>query len=106
MKAAMDELAGLSVEQIFSSPPPPPEPPRPPRPVRTEASSARSEPTLPHVTAPRTVAVEVQHRWSKEVEQKLRQVFKLPRFRTHQKEAIDETMAGRDGGSAACLLIM
>lgn len=29
--------------------------------------------------------------------QKLRQVFMLPNFRTHQKEAIDETMAGRDG---------
>jgi bloom syndrome protein len=33
------------------------------------------------------------------VNQKLRQVFMLPNFRTHQKEAIDETMAGRDGES-------
>ena len=31
------------------------------------------------------------------MDQKLRQVFKLPHFRTHQKEAIDCTMAGKDG---------
>ncbi|KAK4688907.1 bloom syndrome protein, partial [Tremellales sp. Uapishka_1] len=46
--------------------------------------------------APRQIKVDIKHAWSKEVEQKLRQIFKLPRFRQHQKEAIDETMAGRD----------
>jgi bloom syndrome protein len=43
--------------------------------------------------------VDIKHPWSKELEQKLRQVFKLPKFRMHQKEAIDETMAGKDGQS-------
>jgi bloom syndrome protein len=35
--------------------------------------------------------------WSKEVDQKLRQIFGLPKFRHHQKEAIDVTMSGKDG---------
>ena len=49
------------------------------------------------IQAQKATKVDMQHPWSKEVNQKLRQVFKLPRFRTHQKEAIDETMAGKDG---------
>lgn len=47
--------------------------------------------------SPSPVAPQIQHPWSKEVEQKLRQVFNLPKFRHHQKEAIDVTMAGKDG---------
>lgn len=66
-------------------------------PARTIVNQPASTSTTPQVTGPRTVYVGVQHKWSKEVEQKLRQVFKLPKFRTHQKEAIDETMAGKDG---------
>lgn len=57
------------------------------------ASSAYAQ----RVQAQKAVKVDVQHSWSKEVTQKLRQVFKLPGFRTHQKEAIDETMGGKDG---------
>ncbi|WVQ71261.1 hypothetical protein IAR50_000787 [Cryptococcus sp. DSM 104548] len=37
-----------------------------------------------------------EYPWSHEVRQKLRQHFRLPDFRTHQLEAINETMAGRD----------
>jgi hypothetical protein len=51
------------------------------------------------VAAP--VKPDVKYPWTKEVEQKLRQVFGLPRFRLHQKEAIDETMAGKDGAFGA-----
>lgn len=47
--------------------------------------------------APAVVKPDIKHPWTKEVEQKLRQVFGLPKFRLHQKEAIDETMAGKDG---------
>jgi bloom syndrome protein len=85
-------------------------------PPRAEASSARSIAGGPGpsssaqraevaaqqrqlVQGPRTIKVDVKHPWTKEVEQKLRQVFKLPKFRTHQKEAVDETMAGKDGES-------
>lgn len=99
-RAPQPAMMGNPVGQTMSSPPRA-TPSRPP--VRIEASPARSD--LPRVApssasskvTSREVAMEVKHKWSKEVEQKLRQVFKLPRFRTHQKEAIDETMAGRDG---------
>jgi bloom syndrome protein len=49
------------------------------------------------VQAPRTIVAEKRFPWSKEVDDKLRTYFKKPKFRFHQKEAIDETMAGKDG---------
>ena len=76
------------------------------RPPRIEASAARSTLGGPgpsssaaatQVQAPKAVKVDVKHPWSKEVDQKLRQIFKLPKFRKHQKEAIDETLSGKDG---------
>ncbi|ORY29016.1 hypothetical protein BCR39DRAFT_533606 [Naematelia encephala] len=86
-------------ELLFSSPPLSAVQPFP----RAEASSSRrplrdrvpaSSP--PYVQVPKAIQVDVNYSWSKEVAQKLRQVFKLPNFRTHQKEAIDATMAGKD----------
>jgi len=63
-----------------------------PKPV--EASQASG---APGVQAPRTIVAEKRFPWSKEVDDKLRTYFKKPKFRFHQKEAIDETMAGKDG---------
>jgi bloom syndrome protein len=110
--AALAELEDIPPD-FFSSPPASAHTPNRP-PPRAEASSARSIAGGPGpsssaqraevaaqqrqlVQGPRTVKVDVKHPWTKEVEQKLRQVFKLPKFRTHQKEAVDETMAGNDG---------
>lgn len=45
----------------------------------------------------RTIQVEIKHPWSKEVKDKLIHVFKIGAFRQNQKEAIDATMAGKDG---------
>lgn len=105
-KAALAELQDVPINAFFSSP----QHATPHGPPRAEASFARSDPGGPgpsssaaaqRVQAQKAVKVDVQYPWSKEVSQKLRQIFKLPRFRTHQKEAIDETMAGKDGGSYA-----
>lgn len=51
----------------------------------------------PTVAPQRIIKVDKKYPWSKEVQTKLRQVFKLPSFRENQKEAIDCTMAGKDG---------
>ncbi|WVW82165.1 hypothetical protein I302_104171 [Kwoniella bestiolae CBS 10118] len=104
--AAIAEIEDIAVEEIFSSPvqaatslPPPP---------RVVASQARSvlggprpsssPPKPPNAQPPqqRIIQVEKTYAWTKEVEQRLRQMFKLPNFRKHQKEAINETMAGKD----------
>jgi bloom syndrome protein len=97
---AIAELEDIPPDLLFS-PPPQHEPVTPrrgvastsTRPIRTEASASRS------VHVPKPIRVEVRHPWSKEVDQKLRLVFKLSGFRLHQKEAVDETMAGKDGVS-------
>ena len=101
-KEGLAELRDTHVDAYCSSP----VKATPNRPPRAEASSARtiirspgtsSSAIIQGVQARKAVIIDAQHPWSKEVDQKLRQVFKLPRFRTHQREAIDETMAGKDG---------
>lgn len=62
-----------------------------PKPVGSSQASGTG------VQAPRTVVAEKRFPWSKEVDDKLRTYFQKPKFRFHQKEAIDETMAGKDG---------
>ncbi|EIW72677.1 hypothetical protein TREMEDRAFT_24772 [Tremella mesenterica DSM 1558] len=100
-RQALAELQDITPDDLFSSPPRK----TPSKVPRTEASASRPDLGGPgpsssasnmSVQAPKTYKMEVQHPWSKEVVSKLRQVFKLPRFRTHQKEAIDETMSGKD----------
>nr|KIR48852.1 bloom syndrome protein [Cryptococcus bacillisporus CA1280] len=86
--------------RVESSPPKPIDLPRPsaiagPSRQPMETHSPIKE-TVPAVPRHRVIPLEITHPWSKEVNQKLRQVFKLPNFRKHQKEAIDETMAGKD----------
>jgi bloom syndrome protein len=105
---AIAELQDIPSEAFFSPPGPSRTPPQQmeassSRSIRVEGSTARS------VKATKPVRVEViKHAWTKEVDQKLRHVFQLPAFRKHQKEAIDETMAGKDGQSviiwASCQL--
>ncbi|WVQ97161.1 hypothetical protein IAU59_004271 [Kwoniella sp. CBS 9459] len=103
--AAMAEVEDIPPGDIFSSPLQAASARLP----RTEASQARSARTGPAPSssptksaAPqqqplnRTIQVEVKHPWTKEVDYRLRKIFKLPNFRKHQKEAINETMAGRD----------
>jgi bloom syndrome protein len=103
-RAALAELENIPPNKLFSSPPAPTpaKEPRSPstatRPIRTNAEAGPS--TLPPtVQAPREIRIEVRHPWSKEVEDKMKTYFKIPKFRFHQKEAIDETMAGKDGKS-------
>lgn len=106
--AALAEMEDLPVDAIFSSPTAPP----PSRPIRMEASTARSvmggpgpstqQAQLARAQAireapPPPVQLVKKYAWTKEVEKKLRDIFKLPGFRHHQREAIDATMAGRDG---------
>lgn len=108
-QAALSEFADLPMDEIFSSPIK-----TPPRPSRNQQSSsqigqdalggpgpsssaARAARVAAVALQPRTIVVEKKYAWTKEVETKLRQVFKLPDFRKHQKEAINETMAGKDG---------
>ncbi|KAL7423810.1 ATP-dependent DNA helicase sgs1 [Cryptotrichosporon argae] len=107
ISAAIAECADVPADLIFSSP----TRPAPSRPLRVEASVPRtlglgeagpstqaSRAAPPQVTPvqQRIVKVAPKHPWDKEVEQKLRGVFGISRFREHQKEAIDETMAGKD----------
>jgi bloom syndrome protein len=107
--AALAEMEDLPVDAIFSSPTAPP----PSRPIRIEASAARSAmggpgPSTQQAQIARAQAIREappppvqlvkKYAWTKEVEKKLRDIFKLPGFRHHQREAIDATMAGRDGG--------
>lgn len=69
-----------------------------PKPIRANAVAGPSTQTLAKsVQATKIVHIETRHPWSKEVEDKMKTYFKIPRFRYHQKEAIDETMAGKDG---------
>ena len=92
-QARREEAASLALaERRYPSP-------------RAEASSSRGMPeasqpssSLPDAgaRAPKVNQIEARP-WDKEVEQRLRQVFKLPGFRTHQREAVNETMAGNDG---------
>lgn len=110
---AEEAMQGVDLDAIWSPSPSPSRSPPPPseflgRPARNLVSaptstSRASDPTAGVSDAgaltPRVHQIEKQYAWSKEVNQKLRQVFMLPNFRTHQKEAIDETMAGRDGES-------
>ena len=77
-------------------------PDRPTKLPRVEASTSRhfnaeAGPSEPAFQQPRKTEVAVRHPWSKEVEGKLRTYFKLPGFRLHQRDAIDQTMAGKDG---------
>jgi bloom syndrome protein len=104
--AAMAEFDDLPEDAFLSSPTTTTS-----RPIRAEASVPRSnmggpgpstqQAQLARAQAIRGVAAPVKpvttHRWSKEVNKKLRDVFRLPGFRHHQKEAIDATMGGRDG---------
>lgn len=106
---AEEALQGVDLEAFWSPSPSPSRSSSPAeitrRPARVEvpssasmeqnSSAAQSSGSV--AVTPRIHQVEKQYAWSKEVNQKLRQVFMLPNFRTHQKEAIDETMAGKDG---------
>lgn len=65
-------------------------------PAQAQAAQAESS-TQRIVQNPRIVQVEKKYPWTKEVAAKLKKVFKMPGFRPNQKEAIDETMAGKDG---------
>lgn len=105
--AELEDLANLPPDALFSSPPLPSH-----KSIRVEASRARSGalagpgPSTQQAKAARADAIlqesrpvqlDVVHPWTKEVNKKLRDIFKLPGFRKHQKEAIDTTMAGKDG---------
>ncbi|TYJ53728.1 hypothetical protein B9479_005635 [Cryptococcus floricola] len=71
----------------------------PPRAIQPPPRSSSSKTRDLSTTAngkERIVHLEEQYPWSHEVRQKLRHNFRLPGFRTHQLEAINETMAGRD----------
>lgn len=106
VQAELEELQNLPPDAFMSSPPP-----QSTRTIRTEASVSRSARAGPGpstqqaqearaeaiLRGPKPVQLAVTHPWSAEVNKKLRDVFKLPGFRKHQKEAVDETMAGRDG---------
>jgi bloom syndrome protein len=99
--AAAAEFNDIPMHDIFSSPTS-----TPVRLPRVQGSMERSAKAGPGPSSSasrpqpaRKIVIEKQHSWSKEVDQKRRQIFKLPRFREHQKEAIDETMAGKDGRS-------
>lgn len=108
---AEEVMQGVDLKAFWSPSPSPSRSPPPPaeftgRPARNQVSlstpmprpgPAAADVSEPAAVTPRIHQVEKQYPWSKEVNQKLRQVFMLPNFRTHQKEAIDETMAGRDG---------
>jgi bloom syndrome protein len=104
--AAMAELEDIPADAFFSSPTA-----TAPRSIRVEASAVRSTMGGPGPStqqaqlaraqaireAPAMIKPATYHPWTKEVNKKLRDIFKLPGFRHHQKEAIDATMAGRDG---------
>ncbi|WWC86120.1 uncharacterized protein L201_000991 [Kwoniella dendrophila CBS 6074] len=105
--AALAEIEDIDIEEIFSSPiqaishlPPRVESSQArsalggPGPSSTAAAAARRQ--AMQTPQQRTIQVEKTYPWTKEVENKLRQMFKLPNFRKHQKEAINETMAGKD----------
>lgn len=114
---AADEVAARRLQEEWSIQPPSAGPSRP-APVSRTISMARSRSRTPvpahaeiiniedeAVTAriqsrPRAQSpprVIVNHPWSKEVNQKLERMFKLPGFRHNQREAIDATLGGKDG---------
>lgn len=104
--AAMAELEDIPADAFFSSPTA-----TAPRPIRVESSAARSTMGGPGPStqqaqlaraqairdAPASIKPASNHPWTKEVNTKLRAIFKLPGFRHHQREAVNATMAGRDG---------
>ncbi|WVF70801.1 hypothetical protein IAT40_005595 [Kwoniella sp. CBS 6097] len=104
--AAIAEIEDIPLGDIFSSPIKTAVPARPPRTEASQARSTRGGPApssspsksaaLQQQPKNRTIQVDVKHPWTKEVDHKLRKMFKLPNFRKHQKEAINETMAGKD----------
>ena len=113
--AAMAELEDLPMDDIFSSPTALP----PSRPIRHEASTARSMMGGPGPSTqqaqqaraqaireapPAPVQLMKKHPWTKEIDKKLREIFKLPGFRHHQREAVDATMGGHDGESITELI--
>ena len=64
-----------------------------------KSSQRGPQPPTP-TQAPRPVEpvkLDVRYPWDKEVSDKLKHYFKIPSFRNNQKEAVDETMAGKDG---------
>ncbi|CAK9781434.1 unnamed protein product [Cutaneotrichosporon oleaginosum] len=104
--AALAEFADIDVSMLNSSPPRSPEPP-----IRSEASATRSvqsavvvspkgpmpsQAPWPKPAPPSAVKQRVQYGWTKEIRNKLRQVFKITDFRTNQEDAINATMEGKD----------
>ena len=61
----------------------------------SEASSSLSFSNLRSATS--HTDEQGQYPWKQEVEEKMQAIFSTPRFRYHQRETIDETMAGNDG---------
>ena len=104
---AIDEFDDIPVEVLFSSPPQP----SPTRNVRSQAcpapvmasSEAGPSSAVSTVRQPRPVQLDRVYPWSKEVADKLRTYFKIAGFRQNQREAIDETMAGKDGKPGVAL---
>lgn len=105
-KSHFDEFDDIPPEELFSSPPASPVA-RVPLP-RVSGSATRSvaqrvirSPSPPPkksvAVKAKPVELEKRYPWSDEVDNKLRSCFKLPNFRQNQKEAINETMAGKDG---------
>jgi bloom syndrome protein len=62
-----------------------------PQPAISSSPDGASETTVPDTI----------HPWSKEIKQRLKQTFRLSGFRKHQREAVDATMAGKDGEQTA-----
>ncbi|WVN90264.1 uncharacterized protein L203_105500 [Cryptococcus depauperatus CBS 7841] len=77
-----------------SSPQPIDSPPKKMTPASKQTQSSTS--SKAPIPKEKVEDLEEQHLWTREVNQKLKQVFQLPNFRKHQKEAINETMAGKD----------
>ncbi len=106
--AALAEFEDVDVHMLESSPPRSPE-----RPIRAEASVSRSvqragpesSPMGPRptqtprakVAEPAAVVPRKVYDWTPEIEHNLHNVFKLNKFRTNQEDAINATMAGKDG---------
>lgn len=102
--SALAEFADFDVTMLDSSPPRSPQR----HPIRAEASANRSAPQALLTTPKKTKAIRPPpaaspapppERWDREVEDKLRGLFKLPNFRKNQRKAVNAAMAGRDGES-------
>lgn len=116
---AADEAAARRLQEEWSiQPAPPPGPSRPnaavsrtmstgrsrsrtPVPAHAEIIDVEDEPITariqPRPRVPSPSRVVINHPWTKEVNQKLEKMFKLPGFRHNQREAIDATLSGKDG---------